>query len=66
MERLSPAVNNKNLSSVKIPYLLINLAINVTNTTNKNLLVNMGVPKQDIVIGFHSPFKRQFTEYAVG
>jgi XisI protein len=28
-------------------------------------LVNMGVPKQDIVIGFHSPFKRQFTEYAV-
>ncbi|BAZ05125.1 XisI protein [Calothrix sp. NIES-3974] len=29
-------------------------------------LVNMGVPKQDIVIGFHSPFKRQFTEYAVG
>jgi XisI protein len=28
-------------------------------------LVNMGVPKQDIVIGFHSPFKRQFTEYAI-
>ncbi|MBE9216767.1 XisI protein [Plectonema cf. radiosum LEGE 06105] len=28
-------------------------------------LVNMGVPKQDIVIGFQSPFKRQFTEYAV-
>jgi len=29
-------------------------------------LVEMGVPKQDIVVGFHSPFKRQFTEYAVG
>ena len=29
-------------------------------------LVNMGVPRQDIVIGFHSQFKRQFTEYAVG
>jgi ketopantoate reductase len=28
-------------------------------------LVNMGVPKIDIAIGFHSPFKRQFTEYAV-
>jgi hypothetical protein len=29
-------------------------------------LVKMGVPKSDIVIGFHSPFKREFTEYAVG
>lgn len=28
-------------------------------------LVKQGVPKSDIVIGFHSPFKRQFTEYAV-
>jgi len=28
-------------------------------------LVQMGVPKTDIVVGFHSPFKRQFTEYAV-
>ncbi len=30
------------------------------------LLVKLGVPQEDIVIGFHSPFKRQFTEYAVG
>ncbi|MGB3533702.1 MAG: element excision factor XisI family protein [Microcoleaceae cyanobacterium] len=30
------------------------------------LLVKFGVPKEDIVIGLHSPFKRQFTEYAVG
>ena len=29
-------------------------------------LVEMGADKSDIVIGFHSPFKRQFTEYAVG
>ncbi|MDB9540218.1 XisI protein [Anabaenopsis tanganyikae CS-531] len=29
-------------------------------------LVKLGIPKQDIVIGFHSPFKRQFTDYAVG
>ncbi len=28
-------------------------------------LVDMGIPKTDIVIGFHSAFKRQFTEYAV-
>ena len=28
-------------------------------------LVKMGIPKTDIVVGFHSPFKRQFTEYAV-
>lgn len=27
-------------------------------------LVEMGVSKTDIVIGFHSAFKRQFTEYA--
>lgn len=29
-------------------------------------LVDQGVPKQDIVLGFHSAFKRQFTEFAVG
>jgi hypothetical protein len=28
-------------------------------------LVELGVPHSDIVIGFHSPFKRQFTSYAV-
>ncbi len=27
-------------------------------------LVALGIPKSDIVIGFHSPFKRQFTDYA--
>ena len=29
-------------------------------------LVISGVPKQDIVIGFHTPFMRKMTEYAVG
>ncbi|MEO0984916.1 MAG: XisI protein [Cyanobacteria bacterium J06639_14] len=29
-------------------------------------LVKHGVPKHDIVLGFHSPFKRQFTDFAVG
>jgi hypothetical protein len=30
-----------------------------------NELVERGVPKKGIVLAFHSPFKRQFTEFAV-
>ncbi len=30
-----------------------------------NELVEAGVPQKDIVLGFKSPFKRKFTEYAV-
>ncbi len=26
----------------------------------------LGVPKQDIVLGFHAPYKRKYTDYAVG
>jgi hypothetical protein len=29
-------------------------------------LVEMGVPSCDIVLGFHSEFKRKFSKYAVG
>jgi hypothetical protein len=29
-------------------------------------LMEMGVEKQDIVLGFHSPGMRQFTDFAVG
>jgi XisI protein len=29
-------------------------------------LVAMGVAKQDIVVGFHPPYIRQYTDYAVG
>lgn len=29
-------------------------------------LVELGVPKTDIVIGFHAPEMRKFTDYAVG
>ena len=29
-------------------------------------LVERGVPKSDIVIGFHAPYKRPHTEFAVG
>lgn len=38
---------------------------NGTESDIASELVDMGIPKTDIVIGFHSPFKRQFTEYAV-
>ncbi len=27
-------------------------------------LVNMGVPKEDIVLGFHAPYKRKYTGFA--
>jgi hypothetical protein len=29
-------------------------------------LMEQGVERNDIVLGFHSPFKRQFTEFSVG
>lgn len=28
-------------------------------------LVELGVPKKDIVLGFQAPYKRQFTEFAI-
>lgn len=30
-----------------------------------NLLVEMGVPKEDIVLAFHPPYKRPYTDFAV-
>lgn len=39
---------------------------NGTEESVAERLVEMGVPMNDIVIGFHSSFKRQFTRYAVG
>lgn len=38
---------------------------NGTEDSVAERLVKMGVPTSDIVIGFHSAFKRQFTDYAV-
>ncbi len=29
-------------------------------------LVTLGVPKQDIVLAYHAPYVRQYTEYAIG
>ncbi len=31
-----------------------------------NELVNLGVPKEDIVLAFHEPLVRQYTGFAVG
>ncbi|QLE57717.1 XisI protein [Nostoc sp. TCL26-01] len=30
-----------------------------------NELIAAGVPKEDIILGFHAPYKRQFTGFAV-
>jgi hypothetical protein len=30
-----------------------------------NELVELGVPKEDIVLAFHAPYKRPFTDFAV-
>lgn len=39
---------------------------NMTEQDIADNLVNLGVPKQDIVIGFHPPELRKLTEYSVG
>lgn len=39
---------------------------NGTEDSVAERLVELGVPTSDIVLGFHSAFKRQFTRYAVG
>lgn len=30
-----------------------------------NELIDLGVPKQDIVLAFHAPYFRQYTEFAI-
>lgn len=42
------------------------LQYNGTEDSVAEKLVEMGVPRSDIVIGFHSPFKRQFTSWGNG
>ncbi|BAU12268.1 fdxN element excision controlling factor protein XisI [Leptolyngbya sp. NIES-3755] len=39
------------------------------NTTEDDItvdLMRLGVPKEDIVLGFQAPYMRQFTEFAAG
>lgn len=38
---------------------------NMTETDLAAALVAMGVPKEDIVLGLHPPYKRPFTGYGV-
>jgi XisI protein len=38
---------------------------NGTETAIAKVLTDKGVPVSDIVLGFHSPFKRQFSGYAL-
>lgn len=42
------------------------LQYNGTEAAIATQLTEKGVPNSDIVLGFHSAFKRQFTHYAVG
>jgi len=36
---------------------------NLTDQNPAAELVEMGVPKEDIVLGLHAPFKRQYTDH---
>jgi hypothetical protein len=42
-----------------------NLALSETDLRIAQVLKDKGVPASDIMLGFHSPFKRQFSGYAV-
>ena len=44
----------------------IHIQYDGTETGIANELVELGVPKEDIVLAYHMPSKRKFTEYAVG
>jgi hypothetical protein len=37
-----------------------------TNLNVVRAILEQGIPKDRIVLGFHAPFKRQFDEYATG
>ena len=39
---------------------------NMTEEDIAQEFVNMGIPKKDIVIGFHPPQMRKLTDYAIG
>lgn len=38
---------------------------NLTDLNPAEDLVNLGVPKDDIILGLHPPFKRPYTDYGV-
>lgn len=42
------------------------LQLNTTEDDITQDLIKLGIQKEDIVLGFHAPYMRQFTEFAVG
>ena len=42
------------------------LQYNGTEIDLAERLVQMGVPRSDIVLGFQAPYRRKYTDYAVG
>ncbi len=42
------------------------LQYNGTEIDIAQKLVDLGVPKSDIVLGFQAPYRRQYTDYAIG
>ncbi len=38
---------------------------NLTDQNPAEELVDMGVPREDIILGLQAPYKRQFTDYGV-
>ncbi len=42
------------------------IQLNHTEAHLAEELMALGVAREDIVLGFHSPYMRQFTEFAVG
>ena len=38
---------------------------NLTEYNPADELIAMGVPKEDIILGLHSPFKRQYSGYGI-
>ena len=42
------------------------LQLNTTDDDISEDLIKLGIPKEDIVLGFQDPYMRQFTDFAVG
>lgn len=61
--------NNKRVYGATMHFDLIDdkiwIQINQTDFLLADELIQKGVAKEDIVLGFHAPYKRQFTEYAM-
>lgn len=64
------SVGNSSTGFTVVSSILISRRKNLVqqNLTDQNLaeeLVEMGVPREDIVLGLQPPYKRKYTEYGV-